>query len=49
MLGQLLKVYRNYKIYKNPHRKISKNTSKEDLYFEVCLLNNIACCYSTKK
>ena len=49
MLSQLLKVFRTYKIYKNPSRVINKHTSKEDLYFEFCLLNNIACCYSTKK
>jgi hypothetical protein len=49
MLSQLLKVYRTYKIYRNPHRTISKLTLKEDLYFEFCLLNSIACCYSTKK
>lgn len=49
MLNQLLKVYRTYKIYRAPQRTISKMTPKEDLYFEFCLLNNIACCYSTKK
>lgn len=49
MLGQLLKVYRTYKIYKNSNRVISKSTSKEDLYFEFTLLNNISCCYATKK
>ena len=49
MLNQLLKVYRTYKIYKTPNRTITKNNSKEDLYFEFCLLNNISCCYSTKK
>lgn len=49
MLGQLLKVYRTYKIYKNSNRVISKSTSREDLYFEFTLLNNISCCYSTKK
>ena len=49
MLNQLLKVYRTYKIYKNPHRLITKHTLKEDLYFEFSLLNNVACCYSTKK
>jgi len=49
MLNQLLKVYRTYKIYKNPHRPITKHTLKEDLYFEFSLLNNVACCFSTKK
>jgi hypothetical protein len=49
MLNQLLKVYRTYKIYKNSSRIISKSTNKEDLYFEFCLLNNISCCYATKK
>lgn len=49
MLNQLLKVYRTYKIYKNPHKLINKHTLKEDLYFEFSLLNNVACCYNTKK
>lgn len=49
MLNQLLKVYRTYKIYRGANRTVTKNTPKEDLYFEFCLLNNIACCFSTKK
>ena len=49
MLSQLLKVYRTYKIYKSSNRCINKTTNKEDIYFEFCLLNNISCCYATKK
>jgi hypothetical protein len=49
MLSQLLKAYRTFKIYKSSSRSITAQTSKEDLYFEFCLLNNISCCYSTKK
>ena len=49
MLNQLLKAYRPYKIYKNSQRVINKTTNKEDLYFEFSILNNISCCYATKK